>query len=1456
MRYKNRVLGFGLSLVMAAGLICPTVSAMAENPSEETGSPVELGDLLQLSVNGGEKSLMGLYENGMYEGKTYFDAGQNTYQIYRNDTLLKEGVIDVSSGEDIWVRYQADQDKIITSYENPDEYNSPATWVGNFSAISNESGDKYFWFDDWAPSDSNANLDYIGGGCYQKKFTCEALEADKTMEYKIAFGGDWNHGAVPGDNKNLTLPEGTTEITLWVNTATKETFDSVTDGNATVKLEGDEDYTRPVGTMNMEITVDGTGYPLTQISKNLYIGTVSAAEGEHSWQNSIDGQQGALSGTFTLEKKAAVTFLYDSEKNTVLNSESDRNELADLIGCTSLLGGDDGDDEDDTEEVVTGISANLGDLLQISVNGGDKSLMSPYTNGLYEGNVSLKKGKNTYRIYLNEELFQKGTIEADAAEEIAVRYLSFQDKVITKYDGADVYKYPATWVGSFSDMARADGTKYISLSDWAPGDTNGNLDYIGGGCYKKTFTYEALTDEKSMEYKIAFGGDWNHGSVPGSNKSLSFPAGSSEITLWVNTITEETFDSITDGNVTAKLAGGADYVRPAGTMEMKLVVDGEDTVMIQTGKTAYMKTVLLGAGEHSWKNMIDGQEGMLSGSFTLKEDTAVTFWYDAEKNVTFNSVENADGLASALDWSKPVSPEEYDTYDGNDLGAVYSPEGTTFKVWAPSASEVSLRRYTKGSSSEDGDEMIEEIPMEKDTADDGTWDNGVWKVTVKGDLINTYYTYLVTVGSSTKETNDVYAKAVGFNGQRAMVVNLAETDPEGWSEDDHVTVEQPTDAVVWEVNVRDFSSDSSSGMENKGKYLAFTETGTTLNGEGELSTGIDYLNELGVNYVQLLPSFDYVNDEADESNEGYDWGYSPLNYNVPEGLYSTNPYDGNARIHEFKQMVQSLHDNNIGVVMDVVFNHVGGDARESWLNRTVPGYYFRQDEWGHFLDSGTACGNETASENEMFRKYMIDSVVYWATEYHIDGFRFDLMGCHDIETMNAIREALDELPGGEKILMYGEPWTAGSTNEPEGVEMVSQATMKDLDPRIGAFNDFIRDSLKGRVFDDNSTGFVQAGNYTDQPETCPVYTDEDTMAALQGNTNPAYPDNWAAAPSQVVSYASAHDDLGLYDKLQYSVNGVTEEGDERYYERDENLVKMNKMAAAAIMTSQGSVFFQAGEEMARSKGGVANSYNSPLYFDNGNELNAINWNRSTTFSDLFSYYQGLLELRKAYAPFRASDMTTVNKMTFSDDETGNLVGYTISSPGEKWDTVAVLMNSNTTEQKITLKAQEGTELPDVWDCVVNQTDAGVKALEQYEGNVITVPAQTVLVLVSADNSDTPDDPDDNNKPDDNKPGNDKPDNSKPDNNNSDGNKPGNSKPDNNNSDGNKLDNNKPDNSQSEVPSGGKTNTISPDKTNTAVKNDGAVKTGDTSNPVLPVMMCAAAAAALGIAVSRKKKLSK
>ena len=683
-----------------------------------------------------------------------------------------------------------------------------------------------------------------------------------------------------------------------------------------------------------------------------------------------------------------------------------------------------------------------------------------------------------------------------------------------------------------------------------------------------------------------------------------------------------------------------------------------------------------------------------------------------------------------------------------ELGALYSKDSTTFRLWAPTAERVVLNRYAKGSSAEEGDAVIGQEDMEKLLDTSGEWTDGVWEKKLAGDLAGTYYTYSVTVDGVTRETMDPNAKAAGVSGWRSMVVDLRATDPEGFSEDRHVCVEQATDAVVWEVHVKDFSSDPKAGFEagHRGKYLAFTDQGTKLAGT-DIATGVDYLKELGVNYVQLLPVFDQLNDET---KDFYNWGYEPLNYNVPDGLYSTNPYDGAVRIREFKEMVMALHAAGIGVIMDVVFNHMS-DAATCAFHMTVPGYYFRMDPEGDFYSTGTACGNETASERGMFRRFMIESILYWTQEYHIDGFRFDLMGCHDIETMNRIREELDKLEGGDKILVYGEPWSAGLTHQPEGVEMAVQANISKLHSGVGAFNDVIRDAVKGHVFYNKAKGFVQGGNGKPQPEDGAIVLDEALESGIQANANPDYSNPWAKAPVQTTSYISCHDNLALYDKLVISVKDVTVDrgdldgiqaddgigikgtplGDPVFYERDEELVRMNKLAAAAYLTAQGKVFFQAGEEFARSKGGDENSYNTALLYENGREWNQINWSRRESFADLNAYYKGLLALRKSYAPFRAADLSAIQNMSFSQTGENNLVAYTITSPGEKWDMVAVILNGNETEQKVALTAKEGVELPAQWGCVVDQETAGAEPMEgvSFAGSEITVPAQSALVLV-------------------------------------------------------------------------------------------------------------------------------
>ncbi len=638
-------------------------------------------------------------------------------------------------------------------------------------------------------------------------------------------------------------------------------------------------------------------------------------------------------------------------------------------------------------------------------------------------------------------------------------------------------------------------------------------------------------------------------------------------------------------------------------------------------------------------------------------------------------------------------------YNGNDLGAVYTKSATTFKVWAPTADHVSVKLYTTGSPGEEGAQNLSTTSMVKGK-------NGVWAVTLTGDHKNRYYTYLVTMDGITRETADVYAKAAGVNGNRSMVVDLPSTDPEGWKNDKHVLYDDPTDAIVWEVHVKDFSNSEVSGVSLKyrGKYLAFTEGGTTLNGEGGVSTCIDYLKKLGVTHVQLLPVYDYATvDESDTESEQFNWGYDPKNYNVPEGSYSTDPYDGNVRITEFKQMIMALHQAGIGVIMDVVYNHTY-TAEGSWFEMTVPGYYYRMTEDGEFSD-GSGCGNETASDHLMYRKYMIDSILYWVDEYHIDGFRFDLMGVHDITTMNEIRKALDNrVPDGEKIIMYGEPWTGGSigTTTPTAVK----ANISQLNERIGAFNDDFRDAVKGHVFNALEPGFVQDGSGKIS-----------VMAGITANTISA---KWSKQPSQTVTYTSAHDNYTLYDKLVLSVKN-----DRSYDERDEELVEMNKLVAALTLTSQGISFMQAGEEFARTKMGDSNSFNS------SNRVNQLDWNCLEKYADLVAYYSGLMDIRRHYKPFRDATTASAKLIRFADTADG-VIAYTLENSltaSTEWSQVAVLVNATKQPAKVTLPDNDGKSTVSEWVIIANKLEAGLSSLGTVSGKEITVPAQSAMILV-------------------------------------------------------------------------------------------------------------------------------
>ena len=633
-------------------------------------------------------------------------------------------------------------------------------------------------------------------------------------------------------------------------------------------------------------------------------------------------------------------------------------------------------------------------------------------------------------------------------------------------------------------------------------------------------------------------------------------------------------------------------------------------------------------------------------------------------------------------------------YNGSDLGATYSKESTTFKVWSPTAHKIQVLIYASGSDEEENSKYL--------SATDMTYDekNGVWSATVEGDLLNKYYTYYVYNGKKGKETVDIYAKAAGVNGNRGMIVDLEKTNPEGWENDRHVSVDTQSEAIVWEVNVKDFSSDPASGVseKNRGKYLAFTELGTSVGGSGTGSTCIDYLKELGVNYVQLLPIFDFGSVDESSKEDQFNWGYDPKNYNVPEGSYSSNPYDGNVRINEVKQMIQSLHNNGMGVVMDVVFNHTYEGAK-SWFNMTVPGYYYRFTDSGTW-SNGSGCGNDTASEHLMFRKYMVDSVVYWASEYHIDGFRFDLMGLHDVETMNAIREALDKLDGGEKILMYGEGWNMATSAEP-GTVMANQQNIKKMGGRIGAFNDGFRDGVKGSNFNASEGGYIQGGQ---------------GQAAVKSGIR-AEVGNWAATPAQTVTYNSCHDNYTLWDKLVATSGSAND-----YDVRNESLVAKNKLSAALALTSQGISFFQAGEEFARTKHGDENSYAS------SSRVNRLDWERRNEYGDLVQYYAGLIEIRKNFAPFTDATDTSAKEISFLDTDKG-VIAYTLKNKitnGTQWSCAALAFNATPADHEISFT---GPELPEEWVVVVNGDSAGLSGLAVVNDGKINVKAGTAVMLV-------------------------------------------------------------------------------------------------------------------------------
>lgn len=621
----------------------------------------------------------------------------------------------------------------------------------------------------------------------------------------------------------------------------------------------------------------------------------------------------------------------------------------------------------------------------------------------------------------------------------------------------------------------------------------------------------------------------------------------------------------------------------------------------------------------------------------------------------FNS--KAQSIDAILGFNK------YPVYTGTDLGLSYTKEKSTFRIWAPTAIAAEIHLYLDGDSA--GVHSTGEMKREN---------NGTWVIEIKTDIKNWFYTFRIKIADRwSAEVPDPYVKAVGINGKRAMVIDLESTNPQGWEKDKSPVFENKTGAIIYELHVRDASISPTSGIKNKGKFLGLTEKGTK-NKEG-LSTGLDHIKELGVTHVHLLPLYDFNSVDETKPEPTYNWGYDPLNYNVPEGSYSTNPYDGVTRITEFKQLVKTFHENGLRVVMDVVYNHTAL-TETSNFNQLVPGYYYRQTSDGKFSNA-TACGNETASERPMFRKFMLESMKYWVQEYHVDGFRIDLMGVHDIKTMNLISEELHKIR--PDILLYGEGWTAGASPFPDSLRAL-KANAHKLD-RIAVFSDDIRDGIKGSVFDHKDKGFVSGKKGMEESIKFGI------VASLQHPQVDYSKVNYSKAPYakepyQTITYAECHDNHVLWDKLKISAADATE--DER--------INMYKLALSIVLTSQGISFLHAGTEFLRSKKEVENSYNSP------DSINAIDWDLKTKEKRTFEYVKQLIKMRKDHPAFRMTNAEAIrNNITFLDNMPDGVIGYSINGLAVRDSWKKILVYFNGSQGRRSLRLPTGNWKFAIWD---------------------------------------------------------------------------------------------------------------------------------------------------------------
>ena len=955
-------------------------------------------------------------------------------------------------------------------------------------------------------------------------------------------------------------------------------------------------------------------------------------------------------------------------------------------------------------------------------NGGTVVLAADsYTAGLMVPNLTtIAKGKT---MALPKQLAKK----SESGEEVLVdvTYSMEETEGVTLNDAEKKIIVSETFAGNRINLTATAGTDTVEFELKVVEDKNEitvRLHYHRpDGKYEN---WNVWTWDASSSAVVQFTSDDENG---GKVAEIKLPGRTASVMNYIirrsipgNDWAEKDFEKDCCIDLSEVLSGTVDYYVESREFPGKRVL-GEDVLI---------GVKLLSVTYNSQKNTIKVVTGTpitgdLNGIFTVKRadgtDIPVTGVKLANKDKNEYEVSIGTDLSGMEEITKKYSLfyEEYEyavtmpslyssdefeaeyTYEGKDLGAVWTKEKTTFKVWAPTADKVQVKRYQSGT--EGADDLIETLEMTKG-------DKGVWAAEKEGNLNGTYYTYHVSVDGSETEACDPYAKTTGVNGNRAMVIDMSATNPAGWAADRGPNQGMSyTDSVIYELHVRDFSIDPSSGIsdKNKGKFLGLTEKGTA-NETGQ-TTGLDYLTDLGVTHIHLLPSYDYATvDETKLDTPQYNWGYDPKNYNVPEGSYSTDPYNGDVRVKEMKQMVKTLHDNNINVIMDVVYNHVY-DADKFCFNQLVPKYFSRTNADGTY-SSGSGCGNDTASERSMVKKYIVDSVNYWADEYHIDGFRFDLVGLLDTETINEVVNTVHEKH--PDVVFYGEGWTMNTAVSKDGYTMATQVNSAET-PQFAYFSDTIRNLLKGDTFSHESTGFVSGlkGKEGDLAKCFTATTD------------------WCKSPTQTVNYASCHDNYSLMDKLSVSRPDAS----------FEDRTRMNNLAAAIYMTSEGIPLIHAAEELLREKldekgEPVENSYNS------SDLVNSIKWSSldNEVYQNVRDYYKGLIAFRKNHAALRLTTAAEVKANVQYKWISNELVMFVIngkdSIADEVSDGIVVIFNANTEAKDVDLYNNYGVA-EGTWNICINDQKAGIETLEAVTDGKVKVAPVSALVLVKGETKD-------------------------------------------------------------------------------------------------------------------------